>query len=333
MTFLALFLALQISPQAARLLGEGRTQEAVRVMEAELDLYPRRVELRRSLVECQLSLRAYAGALRRAPRGAGCDDLRARALVALGRYEEALEVLDPDDGRDVLLIGDALEALGRLDEAERALERASAVLGEDHERVLVWRGRTLARRGRPDEARVCFERALARDPIDPTALFGLGRALVALGRQEEGLAVLQRHRELLPLLDRLEFRLAGIALDPGHAPNHAALGDVERELGRTERADEAYRNAIRLARPEQLTPIALRRARLFAEDRNDLQGALAVLRAAQARVSDVRLFVREGDLCEQEGDLDGARAAWSRAAALEPRDPALKERLQRVRER
>lgn len=331
MRSLLLLLALaQLPPEALRLLREQRPREAALVLEQELARRPEQGELRRALVRVLLDLEQSERALALAQGFPELDALRARALHALGRLEEALPLLERGGADELLLAADALDALGRQEGVAAVLARAEALLGAEHPAALVLRGRERARAGRHEEAADCFRRARAADPLDARALFGLGRALVFLGRREEGLAVLEEHRRLLPLLDRLEFARAGLALDPAHAPNHAALGDVERELGRTDAAEAEYRAALALARGDEVVPVALRLARLLDEDRADGAAAIALLRAAQERSPDVRLAVREGDLLEARGERDAAVEAWRRAARSRPGDPAIAERLARA---
>jgi tetratricopeptide (TPR) repeat protein len=261
-----------------------------------------------------------------APLGPELDDLRARALYVLGRYDEALVLLRRDDPGQVLLLVDSLSALGRVDEARDALDAAGTLLGEQHARVLALRGRELAARGRHGEAVPLFRRALEQDPLDREALFGLGTSLVRSGEREAGLAALERHRELLPLLDERDFALQGLALDPGHADNLAVLGDIERRLGLVDGAEQRYRAALARAHSDNATPIALRLARLLAEERGDIDAAVALLDELGAHVPDVRLPVRAGDLLGEAGRWDEAVERYEQALALRPEDAQVRAR-------
>jgi len=319
----------QASARVAELFGQGQRHEAVALLEQEVVAEPGDRALRGQLVQCLMSLRRYRRALEVMRPGAG-EEARGRALFFLGRYEDALEHLAPSNGDEVLMVVDALEALGRLEERDRVIDRAREVRGEEDAAVLVLRGRRAAWRGRHAEAAAHFQRALEEDPVLPEALFGLGHSLVRSGQLEKGRAVLQRHREVLPLLDRLEFAERSLQLNPAHAPNRAALADVLRELGRLDEAGRYYRSACEGAQEEELVPIVLRHARFQLENREDLEAALRLLRAAAERVRDPRLAVREGDWLAAAGRGSEAAEAYRRALAILPEDVRIQERLRRL---
>jgi tetratricopeptide (TPR) repeat protein len=338
----ALLLALAQSPPTAapstpsELWNAGRRAEAVARLEAGLatsrDANADKVQLAR----WELELTRYEAALAHLDGlGPEWNKLRGELEYRAHRYEPALAHLDASDREQCLWIVDALEALERFDEADAALDRAAALRGADDARVQCQRGRAFARDGRWKDALPCFEQAHAADPIEAQALFGLGQALVRSGEEKRGLELLERHRALLPLLDALQFAQQSLALEPLSAPNHAAIGDVERELARhapahRDRAAAAYERAIELAPNEHLVPIALRAARCYDEDFGDVERAVALLVRCEARVQDPRLPVRAGDLLAKAGRDDDALAAYRRGLALRPNDAQIRSRIAKL---
>lgn len=328
-----LVLALQSwSQQANDLWSAGKRVEAIELMAGAAAADPNDLGLRRRLAEAELEVHWYAAALRHAEGlGPQLDPLRAVALVRLGEFERALTLLSRDDAQALLRRIDCLEALARFEESDRELQRLLERVGENDARLPVLRARAAARQGKTDDAQRWYRRALELDPSDPSALFGLGRLLLTQGQREQGLALLQEHRRVTPLIDQQDFALRAIDLAPLHGPNHAALGDAERALGHIDAAGRAYRRASELAKPEELAPIVLRQARLVHEDRGDLAGAVALLDAAFERSRDVRLAVRAGDLL-----LEGKRKAdairrFEAASALAPKDAQIAKRLRDAR--
>jgi tetratricopeptide (TPR) repeat protein len=334
---LSLALALQASSQAGdpeALWRAGHRVAAIEVLAGELVARPADDDLRLDLARRQVEVHWYAAALATLAPLAPASEvqaLRGLTLYRLARWEAALEHLSSDDPLQALLRIEALERLGRPDEATQALTLARDLLGQDDPRLLGYEGRALARREQHAEAVRVFERALELDPLDADALYGLGRSLVALGERERGLQVLERHRALVPLLDRLDFAQRGVDLAPTHAPNLAALADAQRALGHVDRAEELYERALSLATPEDLVPIALRSARLQAEDRADVDAAVRTLESAAARVPDARLYVRAGDLLLEADRPIEAVQRFLLAGELRPSDAAIQRRIEAAR--
>lgn len=338
----ALVLALAQSPAASapatpvELWNAGRRADAIARLEAGLATSRDAAADRVQLARWELELTRYDAALKHLDGlGPQWDKLRGELYYRSHRYEPALRRLDPADAEHALWIVDALEALERFDEADAALDRATALRGAGDARVQSQRGRAFARDGRWKEALPCFETAHKADPIDAEALFGLGQALVRSGDEKRGLELLEQHQRLLPLLDRLQFAQQSLALEPLSAPNHAAIGDVERELARTdtsrrERAAAAYERALELALPAQVVPIALRAARCYDEDFRDVDRAVALLVTCEARVPDARLPVRAGDLLAKAARRDDALAAYRRGLALRPNDAQIQARIAKL---
>lgn len=321
-------LAAAPADDAADLWAAGRRADAVARLEADLAERPDDDALRLRLAERLLAVHRYdAAADVAAPLGEAGRRVRGPALYVLARYDQALPLLDRDDPDEILMVLDALTALGRIDDAEALLDHAADVRGADDAAVLVHRGQALARDGEHAAAVERFERALADDPLDAAALYGLGTSLVRSGRRDEGLARLAEHRALLPKLDALDFARRGLDLDPLHADNHGALGDALRDVGLVDDAAAAYGRGLELsADASSAVPIALRWARLLDEDHGDVDAAVALLDEVWTRWRDVRLPVRAGDLLTAAGRIDEALARYDAALAAVPGQAAILER-------
>lgn len=326
---IALLLCMPSWQDASALWAAGDRRGALSAAESALAERPDDAALRLTYGTWLLELQRPAAALEAlAPMDARADSLRGSSLYLLARYEEALPLLDPADPLQTLMIVDSLLALARTDEVDAALARATEALGVHNPRVLALRGRMLAAQGRHADAVPLFRDALAGDPLDRQALFGLGQSLVRSGARDEGLAVLMRHREVLPLLDARDFALQALALDPSHAPHHAQLGDIARSLGLVDAAIARYEQAASLAAPDELAPIVLRHARLLVEDADALDDALDRLASAAARVQDVRLPVRAGDLLVAAGRPGEALEHYRLALTWRPDDARIKTRIE-----
>jgi tetratricopeptide (TPR) repeat protein len=330
----------QEGPQDPEALWEaGYRQEAVELWTAALERAPEDAALRLRLVRAELAVQRYVAALEHLePLGDAARGERGRALFFLGRYEEALEFLDPDAAEETLLFADALESLGRFDGtdgADAAVDRAARALGAEHPDVLLLTARRHERHGRWPEAAAVYRKVLEADPLERAALFGLGQALLSCGEEAEGRAVLERHRELLPLLDQLDDARRRVDLAPHHGPNHAAVGDAERALGRIDAAERAYRTALERTTDEQCVPIALRLARLLREDRQSVDRAVALLAEVSARPAaklDPRPAVRAGDYLMEVGRAFEALQHYLQAEARAPTDPEVRARVELARQ-
>jgi hypothetical protein len=112
------------------------------------------------------------------------------ALVATGRLDEALDVLDralvvnPRNEIAWVNKGTALTRLGRMQDALRCYNSAIKVNAEYE---VAWnnKGNALSRLGRHEWALQCYERAITLDPRYRTAWVNRGFVLAKLGRFEE----------------------------------------------------------------------------------------------------------------------------------------------------
>ena len=160
------------------------------------------------------------------------------ALYELERYEEALESMDrafalDSDSPDIrslhALAGRALQALGRLDAAERRFLRA-VQLGPRDSAPLVDLSRLRIAEQRFDEADAYLRRALELAPGDTAALQNVAEVLRKQGRYEEA----------------VESYRAVLAIDPDFAMALAGLGDSLYRLERYEEAVESLDRSVAL---------------------------------------------------------------------------------------
>jgi Flp pilus assembly protein TadD len=126
-------------------------------------------------------------------------------------------------------VGNTLQELGRLEEAEASYEQAIA-LKPDYAEAHSNLGTTLQELGRLDEAEASYLQAIALTPSDAEVHSNLGITLKELGRLDEAEA---------------SFTQA-IALKPDFAEAHSNSGNTLQELGRLDEAEVSYTKAIAL---------------------------------------------------------------------------------------
>ena len=151
-----------------------------------------------------------------------------RARYFLDRYEDALAPLRQSQasdrrqppGRALTAIAQALEALGRPQEAEAGFVQAIDAAPLSAEPAVKY-GLFLLRQGRAAAAVAPLVAAAKLDPASREAPLELGRSLYQLGRLEQALPHLRRAAKL----------------DPKSAPAHAMLSKIYRRLGRDADAD------------------------------------------------------------------------------------------------
>ncbi len=123
-------------------------------------------------------------------------------LLEQRRYDEALPELRegarllPESFRAKRSLAEALEATGRMEEAFRLRQEIAEQSAGDPEDVHAL-ARTLGAAGRYREAWALFEQTLAdaqsaRRPEDPWLLLNAGQTALAVGEEEQGLALLKR---------------------------------------------------------------------------------------------------------------------------------------------
>jgi tetratricopeptide (TPR) repeat protein len=226
--------------------------------------------------------------------------LLGRALVALGEYARAVDVLrdalagatlDPhSEGSARIALGRALSESSRAAEAIPEFERAVAVAAPGSGAALAWLGEALARAKRYPEAFTALNRAIAVDPGYGRSYTVLGEALTDVGRPAAALAPLQQ----------------ALVLDTGRGAPAVAMAQALVRLGKLAEALPWFNRAIEI---EPACAEAFRHlGRTLAALRLD-KAALDCIRAArQLRGGDwPDTWMDEAGLLLRRGDY---RAGW-----------------------
>ena len=200
--------------KTAALHRDGHYQEGLVRLESAIRRDPERPRLhynlgifRASLGEYEAATTAFEEELARFPGHAESHRALATAYTRIGRLEDSIphfEICRDNDADDVLCtfqLGQNYSSLGLFEEARGPLERAAEIrLDADAYAEL---GVLYRRLGDLDLATATFAKALAEDPRHLVTLLGYGQVLTAIGRQEDGEALLAQHQHLAALQDQL----------------------------------------------------------------------------------------------------------------------------------
>jgi Tfp pilus assembly protein PilF len=172
-----------------------------------------------------------------------------------------------------------------------------------------------------------FDRAVVLNPRYAPALVGRGDALLAIGQRDMALksfeAAVSANPDLAALRSRIEvLRVRGLQEDVAAARKAA-------EAGKLPEARKAYEQAIS-ASPE--SPFLYRELAIVEQKDGDLAAALGhAQKASELEPGEARDLILIGEILEGRGDVNGAIESYRAAAAIDP-DPALDERIERLRE-
>ena len=296
-----------LGKEASRLVAQGNRQLESEQYARALGLFRRAMKLENwhpapvvGLVQAKVGAAGIQTEYAGAPGDARFAEWHRLLRVALERApqygETHLEI-----GRLYLIAGEAAAAAG-------SLERAIALLpshAEAHSALAVSR---LAQ-GRKGDAVLGFERAADLDPQNPARLTNLGASYLTVGDAERAV---------------LAFRGA-LKLAPNDARIHSDLGTAL--LG----ANDVQQSLPHLKRAVQLEPkrATFRNNLGYALQRTgDVQGAVAQYQAA------IRLaprlgsaWINLGTAHAKQRQFGAARAAFDKAAALDPTDPRVEANL------
>jgi len=196
-------------------------------------------------------------------------------------------------------LADALRALGRLDDAERAARRAIE-LRADYPEALHNLGTILLRAKRPAEALAALDASLALSPDRALTLAARGDALRQLERVRDAIAA---------------YRQA-IACDPTAAGAHANLGLMLVHLGELEAGLEHCRRAVELKPGD---PVCRANLGLLLLEYGQIDEAMdAIAAALELNRESAVLADAAGRAWTELGDFRQASAWFDRALRLDP---------------
>jgi Tfp pilus assembly protein PilF len=223
--------------QGVALIDRGDPAAAIPLLTRAIEADPKNAQSWKALGVAHAALKQYSEAEAAFGRACTIDYktpdacfFQARALYALGRYEETLTSLahaDPRSWRARLARAEALEALGKAGEAETEFREAARLAAESDAGPAAEYGRFLQRQGRSAESIPVLEKAVAAHPDHAEAQLYLGRALFERGDLEGALGRLEK----------------AVALAPASAQAHLLLAKAYLRMGRAAAAQEQFEAA------------------------------------------------------------------------------------------
>jgi tetratricopeptide (TPR) repeat protein len=237
--------ALTIAPQYAEALSNlsfllndlGQMDDALDFARRAIDANPRLSDAYINAAAVEVARQRFAEALRwidallsYAPVHVGALTVRSTILRRMGRLEDALidarraVAAAPENGEAQNILGEALQAQDKMDEAMVAFDRASQSMGVGTEKALLNRGIVFMERGDRDAAKTAFEDVLKRYAHSTTAWFNL--------------ADLQRFKAGDPAISAMEALLTSgrVQVQSDRTALHFALGKAWMDVGDAERA-------------------------------------------------------------------------------------------------
>ena len=186
----------------------------------------------------------------------------------MAAYGHALEA-NPDFAEAHNNLGNALQALGRRDEATASYHKALAI-APDYAEAHYNLGNALKAQGKPDDAVARYHKALAIAPDDAGVHNNLGLALRDLGKLDDAVASYAKALAIAPefagvhnnlglalqdlgkLDDALASYAKALAVAPDYAEAHYNLGNALRTQGKFEAAVQALQTASEKAPDNRL---------------------------------------------------------------------------------
>jgi tetratricopeptide (TPR) repeat protein len=272
------------------------------------------------------------------------DSLHLLGVLALqvGRHDLAVALIGEAIGIDATValyqtnLGNALQALGKLDQATACYRRA-IVLRPRYPEAYNNLAATLHAQNQTDQAAIWLRKAIALKPDFPEAYNNLGNLQAALGQAAEAIACYQKAVALRPdyaeAHNNLGAALAGqgaprqaiacyqtaLALQPDFPEAHNNLGIVLNQLGRLEEAAACCRQAIALKPDLQEAYDALGAA---LADQGKLEDAVACYRTAvKLRPNEPRAHDNLGAALKEQGAPEEAITCFRTAIGLKPDFP------------
>ncbi|HYK92578.1 MAG TPA: tetratricopeptide repeat protein [Thermoplasmata archaeon] len=306
----------------------GRFNEVTPLVDAllredpnDLGAWKARADAARSLqrnADLQYSLKAI---LLLEPHNAGALQEKARVHLAAGEKTEAFESLaqlvdesgaELKDPAVFLQLGDLAADLGRVEEANRAYERAGQLDPAQHSEIAVRRGRLRLAAGRPDLALEVLDQALNALPA------GTPRSVTALLLRAEILTALERPAEAQQVLEEVQKR------EPSSPVATAGIARALLDQGKHAEAKEFLRSALPKVPAQASLFLLLAEAEAGL---GSIPDAIAtVKKGLEALPKAPTLWVRLGELSVAKENWTEAAGAYAHALALDGQNPELHTR-------
>jgi len=237
---------------------------------------------------------------------------RVKTLLEVGRYAEAEQVarrvVDAGSPELLTVLGEALAAVGRLDEAEEAFTGAITKGAADSLVARVSRARLRERRGDGAGAEADYTALIdaynARDDLTSEELAAVGVACRQLGPSDP-----QLYKDALRAFDE------AIAADPGDPAPRVARGSLYLEKYDSVAARETLKSVLEMNPNHPGAVVAMARAMDFDGERGALALAAHALEIAPSRV-EARVYLAEAQL--EKESYDEAIASAERALDTDP---------------
>lgn len=248
----------QLLQRAEHLRQQERESEGLALLQNHLAQHPATPKIHYALGVLHGSMDDHNSAIREFKIALSADEHHfesyrglAAAYTRLGLVEESLSPLQtcmamrPDDLEIRFQLGRNLSALGRFETAEPHL--LAVVQARDDADAWTELGTLARRRGDFDDAIAAFRKALARDPGQLAALLNLGQLINRQGDSEAAAILLERHRAMAVVGDRLDHLQRSSRLAGATAANFAALADAQLAAGKPQEAIASYRRALQMS--------------------------------------------------------------------------------------
>ena len=314
--------ARQISPKlpgvgqqlAEALLELGDPEEAAETLREELDDNPDSGGANYLLGQAYLQLKQYE--------------------QAIGHYRKALDAM-PEDSRVCYGLAGAYGRLGQSDKAEQYREKFTQLRAREREASLARRrqatdvswlaeivakthtvaGKVYGGHRHFRKAEEHWRRAATLDANNAVSRQGLVELLMQSKREVEAAKICEQIREI----------------QPENATCHLKLGLIRSQLRQFVAAEEALREAVRLA-PDR--PAGYRSlVEVLLQDDEKVSEAKALAEKLVKMEATAPNFMLLGKTCDRNGDAPGALAAMRRAAELDPRDEEIANAYRQLQKR
>lgn len=204
-----------------------------------------------------------------------------------------------------LRIANVLAQDGKIDEARRSLQQASATSNGDRIQFLLGEAQILRDSGRTEEAFNLLDQSLNAQPNQPDLLYETALLAERLGR-----------------IDVLEANLRHlIQIKPDHAQAYNALGYSFAD--RNERLDEAQKLIAKALELTPEDPFILDSMGWVLYRKGDLPGALTALKRAYGLRQDPEIAAHLGEVLWTMDRRDEAKKTWRDAAQANPKNEVL----------